>query len=268
MYKKFEKIGRCPISHKPLRFINNKAFETEDHKQVYPVVDGILDILHHKSVVTSISYDSISESYDSYISGNNFINRTYNRLFWGFTSDFECVNKILEDINIDFDGVIIDAPAGTGIYTAPKLTTLKRGSIFSLDYSMGMLRKSQRNFFDSGICNAIFIRADVTELPFIDSSVDIVLSFNGFHAFPQKREALEEIYRTLKPGGSILGSFYISKEYWITDLIVSHLYTNKKWFFKPFFTEREAIDFISERFRIEISYKMKSIFIFKARKLT
>ena len=33
------------------------------------------------------------------------------------------------------------------------------------------------------------------------NSFDIVLSMNGFHAFPDKKKAFRETHRVLKPGG-------------------------------------------------------------------
>ena len=41
-------------------------------------------------------------------------------------------------------------------------------------------------------------------LPFGNSSFDIVLSLNGFHAFPDKEAAWREIFRVLRPGGVFL----------------------------------------------------------------
>ena len=34
-----------------------------------------------------------------------------------------------------------------------------------------------------------------------DASYDIVMSMNGFHAFPDKKKALKETYRVLKKSG-------------------------------------------------------------------
>ena len=38
-------------------------------------------------------------------------------------------------------------------------------------------------------------------LPLSDGSCDVVMSMNGFHAFPDKKKAFRETYRVLKPGG-------------------------------------------------------------------
>lgn len=48
---------------------------------------------------------------------------------------------------------------------------------------------------------------DVGALPFADGAFDIVLSLNGFHAFPDKEVAYREVFRVLKPGGTFCGCF-------------------------------------------------------------
>jgi len=44
-----------------------------------------------------------------------------------------------------------------------------------------------------------------------NASFDIVLSLNGFHAFPDKEAAYRETYCVLKPGGIFCGCFCYRK---------------------------------------------------------
>ena len=55
--------------------------------------------------------------------------------------------------------------------------------------------------------NVTFVQGDVGALPFEDESFDIVLSLNGFHAFPNKDAAFRETCRVLKPGGIFYNSY-------------------------------------------------------------
>ena len=74
-------------------------------------------------------------------------------------------------------------------------------------------------------------------LPFEDESFDLVLSLNGFHAFPDKDKAFAETCRVLKRGGVFCGCFYISGEFPRTDWFVQHMYVPKGFFTPPFETK-------------------------------
>ena len=74
------------------------------------------------------------------------------------------------------------------------------------------------------------------KLPFPDGSFDLVLSLNGFHAFPDKEAAYREIFRVLKPGGIFCGCFYVKGENKRTDWFVEKIYTPKGYFTPPYET--------------------------------
>ena len=81
--------------------------------------------------------------------------------------------------------------------------------------------------------------ADITCLDYSES-FDIVLSMNGFHAFPDKDAAYRETFRVLKKGGIFCGCFYIAGENSRTDWFIDHLYVPKGFFTPPFET-RESL---------------------------
>ena len=68
------------------------------------------------------------------------------------------------------------------------------------------------------------------------SSFDIVLSLNGFHAFPDKEAAYRETFRVLKPGGTFCGCFYVSGECRRTDRLIKKVYEPMKFFTPPYET--------------------------------
>ena len=59
------------------------------------------------------------------------------------------------------------------------------------------------------------IRADMTQLPFVDNSFDNILSIASFHHLSctlRRDNAIKEMYRILKPGGKILFSVWSIKQ--------------------------------------------------------
>ncbi len=146
------------------------------------------------------AYHASKNIYDDVLTQGNFFSRLYIRFFWSGTDDIEIARKILSYIPDDFDGTLLDVPVGTAVFTEEKWRSLSRAKITCLDYSGDMLEKARQRLSD---CSHItFIRGDVGALPQPDESCDVVLSMNGFHAFPDKDKAFKETFRVLKKGGS------------------------------------------------------------------
>ena len=99
-----------------------------------------------------------------------------------------------------------------------------------------MMKNARRRADALNLKNVEFLQGDVGALPFPDESFDLVLSLNGFHAFPDKDAAFCETQRVLKPGGVFCGCFYIAGAFKRTDWFVKHLYVPKGFFTPPFET--------------------------------
>ena len=84
--------------------------------------------------------------------------------------------------------------------------------------------------------NITFQQGDVGALPYEDNTFDIVLSLNGFHAFPDKEAAYREVFRVLRPGGTFCGCFYVKDEHKRTDWFVRHVYEKAGFFTPPYET--------------------------------
>ena len=84
--------------------------------------------------------------------------------------------------------------------------------------------------------NVTFRQGDVGALPYEDDTFDIVLSLNGFHAFPDKEAAYREVFRLLRPGGTFCGCFYVKDEHKRTDWFVRHVYEKAGFFTPPYET--------------------------------
>ena len=166
----------------------------------------------------------------------------------------------------DFSGKLLEVPVGTGVLTMPVYKTLPRADITCLDYSADMMAVAQHRAEKMGLSNVQFRQGDVGALPFPDDSLDIVLSMNGFHAFPDKGAAYRETFRVLKPGGIFCGCLYIRGEYKRTDWFIEKLHPPKGFFTPPY----ETLDSLKARLsgmyeEVEIS-TMESMACFTCKK--
>lgn len=182
---------------------------------------------------------NVGTMYDGIVTRSTLTGKLLDSLVWGL--DKALAAKWIEDalapIPERFSGKLLEVPVGTGVLTMPLYGKLAGAGITCLDYSADMMKNAERRAEALGIPNVRFLQGDVGALPFEDKCFDIVLSLNGFHAFPDKDVAFRETCRVLKPGGVFCGCFYIQGEFGRTDWFVKHLYVPKGFFTPPFETK-------------------------------
>lgn len=177
--------------------------------------------------------------YDGMMTYSTLAGKAICRIVWNMDGDknLRYLEKALSGIPEDFSGKLLEVPVGTGVLTMPVYKDLPEAEITCLDYSAAMMEMAQKRAEHAGINHITFVQGDVGALPFEDESFDIVLSLNGFHAFPDKEAAWRETYRVLKKGGTFCGCFYIQGECKRTDRFIKKLYVPKGFFTPPFETE-------------------------------
>lgn len=193
------------------------------------------------------AYESSKNIYDGVLTQGNFFSRMYIKLFWSGTDDNEIARKVLSYIPDDFSGKLLDVPVGTAVFTQRKWSSLKNAHITCLDYSTDMLEQAKRRL--DGKAHINFIQGDVGNLQMDDESFDIVLSMNGFHAFPDKQKAFRETFRVLKSGGDFIACFYIRGKSKRTDWLVKNILAKKGWFTPPFQTEEELKNTLQKMYK-------------------
>lgn len=205
------------------------------------------------------AYHASKNIYDDVLTQGSFWSRQYIRFFWSGTDDNEIAGKILSYIPDDFDGTLLDVPVGTAVFTEDKWRRLQHAKITCLDYSEDMLDKARQRLGD---CRHIsFVQGDVGALPLSDESCDVVMSMNGFHAFPDKEKAFSETYRVLKKGGSFIACFYIKGKSKRTDWLVKNILSKKGWFTPPFQTEDQLLE-ILRRMYSDVEYNVDGSIIY------
>ena len=212
------------------------------------------------------SYRQSRNIYDDVLTRSTWWSRVYMDLFWGGVDDNEIAHKVLSYIPDNFAGKLLDVPVGTGVFTAAKYARMLRADIIGLDYSQDMLKQARVRFREERIGNCRLIQGDVGALPFADSTFDIVLSMNGFHAFPDKEKAYSEVNRVLKPGGRLVGCFCIRGESCRTDWLMKRILSRKGWFTPPFETFDSLMERLAAGYRLDEYHKDGSIVYFAVTK--
>lgn len=179
-----------------------------------------------------------SNFYDGMITCSTFNGKAVCRLVWDMNKaeNDAYLEKAMAGIPENFSGKLLEVPVGTGILTMPLYQTLPQADITCLDYSSDMMGQAQEKAERLHLENVTFRQGDVGALPFADGAFDIVLSLNGFHAFPDKEAAYREVFRVLKSGGTFCGCFYVAGECKQSDWFVRHIYEKTGFFTPPYET--------------------------------
>ena len=185
--------------------------------------------------------------YDGMITCSTLPGKAVCKLVWNmdWETNTRYLERALSGIPQDFSGRMLEVPVGTGVLTMPVYKTLPHADIHCLDDSADMMATARHRAEKMDIPNIRFQQGDVGALPYVDNSFDLVLSLNGFHAFPDKEAAYRETFRVLKSGSIFCGCFYIKSENTRTDWFIDHLYAPKGFFTPPF----ETAETLNDRLR-------------------
>ena len=206
--------------------------------------------------------------YDGMITCFTLSGKAVCRLVWAMNKaeNNDYLEKALSGISENFSGKLLEVPVGTGILTMPVYQTMPEADITCLDYSADMMGQAQEKANRLHLKNVTFRQGDVGALPYEDDSFDIVLSLNGFHAFPDKEAAYREVFRVLKPGGTFCGCFYVRGEHKRTDWLVRHIYEKTGFFTPPYETTASLKKRLEKRYAAVTLETVKSMVWFVCQK--
>jgi arsenite methyltransferase len=126
---------------------------------------------------------------------------------------FEVWAELLEGLGLRGDETLLDLGCGRGavLLAAAKLLPNGRAigvDIWRADQTDNSPQNTLRNAELEGVADRVEVRsADITDLPFDDNSVDVIVSSLVVHNIPSKdgrERAISEAARVLRPGGKLV----------------------------------------------------------------
>lgn len=206
--------------------------------------------------------------YDGMMTYSTLPGKAICRLIWNMDREknLRYVERALSGVPEDFKGKLLEVPVGTGVLSMPVHKELPEADITCVDYSADMMRAAQSRAETAGIQNITFLQGDVGALPFEDGAFDVVLSLNGFHAFPDKEAAYRETFRVLKKGGTFCGCFYVRGGCRRTDWMIRHLYQPKGYFTPPYETKQSLHERLERMYTKVKVTSVEGIACFRCRK--
>ena len=114
----------------------------------------------------------------------------------------EDLTEMVEAANLRGDERVLDAGCGAG-HTAASFSPYA-AEVVALDFTASMLRQVEILAQDRGLANITTRLGDVENLPFPDSSFDLVVSRYSAHHWARPGRALREFHRVLREGGRFI----------------------------------------------------------------
>ena len=125
----------------------------------------------------------------------------------GLGSDLGELHRATEEIGQQPAGArVLDIPCGGGV-ALRGLRPQQGVRYVAADISQAMLDRTMDAARDRGVDDQVEpVVADVHALKFDDAEFDLVISFTGLHCFPRPYDAVLELGRVTRPGGTLSGS--------------------------------------------------------------
>ena len=113
--------------------------------------------------------------------------------------------RIVESLApLEGGSTIVDLGTGPGILSIELHKLLPQAKIIGVDLSSDMLEIAKKNAGEAGMSNFETRLGKAEEIPVEPNLVNLVVTQSSFHEWEDQRKGLSEIFRILKPGGSLI----------------------------------------------------------------
>jgi len=125
----------------------------------------------------------------------------------GFRRFFQSPKAIIERSGVKSGMTVMELGCGSGAFTTHVARTVgKEGKVYAIDIQPAMLRQLERKLKKAenrDIKNIELKEASAYELPFTEGFFDLACLITVLMEVPDKGQALREVRRVLKPGGTL-----------------------------------------------------------------
>jgi ubiquinone/menaquinone biosynthesis C-methylase UbiE len=125
-------------------------------------------------------------------------------------TDEQLTSRLVEAFGSAAGGTILDVACGPGIVTAALATRARE--VVAFDLTPEMLRKAEQRCARAGLTNVEFRQGGAADLPFADAAFDGVVTRLAVHHFSEPRRVLNEMFRVLRAGGTLVVADVVSSE--------------------------------------------------------
>lgn len=130
---------------------------------------------------------------------------------------------------------VLELATGTGLIARNIVKYVKH--IEATDFSHGMIKAAKK---DNKSSKLHFSVQDACNLPYVESTFDVVIISNALHIMPEPEKALSEVQRVLKPDGVLIAPTFTHGQLNFAKRLLSNLmgmagfHTDHKWTAKEY----------------------------------
>ncbi|MBF0537535.1 MAG: methyltransferase domain-containing protein [Nitrospirae bacterium] len=136
-----------------------------------------------------------------------------NRVPYLSVESFAGVSNVSILAEIEQGDVVYDIGCGGGLDAFIALSRAGiTGKVVGVDFSKEMIDKANISKEMIHADNIEFIVSDVEDLPSEDNSADVILANGIFNLNPYRERIFSEMYRVLKPGGTVFAAELITEQ--------------------------------------------------------
>ena len=126
----------------------------------------------------------------------------YNRRIYDAIA--ELYEHIVRQLESETPTRVLDAGTGRGYISLMLAAENRQATVIGIDYSPTQVRAAEKLRRKRKITNCSFLRNNVMDIRFNDEAFDAAVSVGSIKHWPDGLKGLREIYRVLKPGGTLI----------------------------------------------------------------